>query len=393
MEQPIRFYDCKDFSDPNKRVPIDANTLEDFSKAFDLLAVLGKGRYGVVCATIEDHIALKIMCYQSIDDKGTPFSDNEENEMHILCLLNELVDTAYIFPRVYGWMIMSTLPNRWYEKLENVMDDNMQQSIYEKAPFLCVCMEKIDFKLKKDLFLDEDDIRCMVFMLLYGIAYARKHLGHFRHRDIHFGNIMLSSVDPKAEFVFEDTPWSMTDIRFIPKLIDFGLSRKSEERIHFYDSSEDEDRSFFDADKVKYPARNDIRRIVGIVNTLYKERNFDQKYFGAFVDSDEFQDVMYSKRDEYSGLFKLLNHQYFECDKLMLRKRVKSDLWDATKKQNDFLGLNLTCVPQVRFKCITCYSSSPGLLYDTNVTFQFCNEQCASKFETFRRFAPIRFKK
>lgn len=392
----IRFYDCKDFSDLNKRIPIDVKTLEEFSKAFDLLAVLGKGRYGVACATTEDHVALKIMCYQSIDYDGKAFSDNEENEMSVLCLLNELVDTAYIFPRVYGWMIMSTLPDRWYEKLENVMDANMRQSIYEKAPFLCVCMEKIDFKLQKDLFLDEDDIRCMVFMLLYGIASARKYLGHFRHRDIHFGNIMLSSVDPKAEFVFEGTPWSMTDIRFIPKLIDFGLSRKSEDRIHFYDSSEDEDRSFFDADNVKYPARNDIRRIVGIVNTLYEQRKFDRKYFGAFVDSDEFQDVMYSKRDKYEGLFTLLNHQYFECEKLLLRKRVKKS--DASQIQIpiDFLSLNLTCVPQVRFiksKCITCYNSSPGLQYDTNVAFQFCNEQCASKFETFRRFAPVRFKK
>ncbi len=377
MEQPIRFYDCKDFSDPNKRISIDANTLEDFSKTFDLLIVLGKGRSGIVCGTTEEHMALKIMCYQSIDDDGNPFSDSEENEMSILCLLNELVDTAYIFPRVYGWMIMSTIPKRWIIRLYNVVNDNMKMSYVEKMPFLCIAMEKFDYDIKdKRTLLNDNDIRCILFMLLYGIACARKHLGHFRHRDIHEGNIMLSSVSTESEFQFEYTPYTMTNIRFVPKLIDYGLSRKSPEPMKWHDEAdENEDKPFLDFYKTKYPPRNDLIRLRGLILSLYEERNLNADEAHVFLTDTKYNDILLLARNEYETIFDILSDSFFKIENITSRKRSKFEATQPTEK------------------CITCYSSSPGLLYDTNATFQFCNEQCASKFETFRRFAPIRFKK
>jgi hypothetical protein len=258
MEKANYFNDCSVL--PTRLSVINKTLIKKISKHFYFIRVLGTGAYGV---TIElndgkgKQLAVKI-AVTSLDSY---------DEIQTACKINSLILFSPIFTETYGWIKSYGVPDDWKERLrkEDYNDnDDLVDAIQNNYGLLFIAMEFHLYRFTEIMFTFTD-LSQILFLLLHGIGEARKKFPFFRHADIHKDNVMIK-INKDTQPI-KLSGYILENVKYIPKLIDYGETRLSEKRNEDDFNPEGSKGSFFDDDGNKYPSRNDIYRIRLIVRT------------------------------------------------------------------------------------------------------------------------------
>ena len=241
-------------------------------------------------------------------------------------------------------------------------------------------MELNTYKLTK-VGLGKNDIMLATFLLLHGIAVARKRYPYFRHRDIHPGNVMIMLRTPKGKIRSipditvalpsdDSVQFTVPDVIYLPKIIDFGESR-FEQKPGKYDNPDESWESFEDVEETRFKPRNDIVRLRELILALLKVRRIQDIFIDEFFWSPEYQAATKAERDDYKTIETLLMNPLFSEYDIAIKTPQEMK---KRRKEN--------------INCMICASPDPTKVYSTNHDYRFCNEYCEQRYEVFRNFLP-----
>ena len=111
--------------------------------------------------------------------------------------------------------------------------------------------------------MDLEEYRVMLFLLMHGLWLARIRYG-FKHNDIHQGQVLFQTCKPNTPITVSvaENNYTLVCQRFVPKLIDFGLSTTSSSSYSSYSSSEEYSKSDDDMfDKGEEIEDDDLRNL------------------------------------------------------------------------------------------------------------------------------------
>jgi len=293
---------------------------KEFAKDYTMVSVIGSGAYGVVLEVIHKGrvYAMKYFLYE-YDDSG--------HEIDISCKISELRPYTPVFGEILGWTLSMNTPQDWIDKLGN---DNLENE--QGYPYLYMCMERFTHNIK-NIRPSEHTLRCFFFIYLHAFAMARKHLGHFRHRDIHFGNLMITLRDNNKPLVLpvnEEYSYEILNLPMEPKLIDFGMAKT---KANVFEE-EEEKYPFKDADKKEHPPRNDFKRLVMTFSMLYHRLNLSLNKFTKFVDGKTFGQLFHHETasDNYEVILKVLKHRFFDIPEI---QTARTNVESAQKRHKE----------------------------------------------------------
>lgn len=192
---------------------LDEAPVDELDASYTFIQVLGKGSEGLVVEVQDEkhrRLAVKIV----------PLTTQSIQEVNTQCLLTDLNKKTKIFAHAYGWQVHASIPLQWKQFLK--------QEEVEEGTLLFIFMEKTieNWTNSDKLRIQSMERKAIVFLILHGLYWARKEL-EFDHSDLHDENIMLqmnTSQNPLKLKIDENEFVLPGDIRFIPKLIDFGFS-------------------------------------------------------------------------------------------------------------------------------------------------------------------------
>jgi serine/threonine protein kinase len=358
---------------PNIKTAIKEDCLKSLANYYAYVRRLGTGVNAMTVEVArENHqVAVKIL----------KRNRNAVEEIQILCRLNELRTHSHVFGEIYGWTACRSIPGEWTERMRGRYGDatELEAAVYGKNKgFVFIAMELNSHRLV-DLEYTEEDLIMMFFLLLHGIAVARRKFPYFRHRDIHSENIMIQLITPKG--VGWNTVPSVNvniankhhvvleHLQRVPRLIDFGEAR-FQEKPHANDIEEEWNIDFKDDDFSDFPRRNDLYRIGHVViYDLYKACGIDRVSLRNFINSQAYENAMNTDTTNFELIEKLLEHEYF---------KIPTIKWKPHNYQSFLLS-----------KCSICSSYQPTLQYDTHPHIKFCDTQCESSFSIWKHFLPI----
>ncbi len=321
-DEPDIFYSCTTVSDLSetskmlKSFEVSNDLFENIGRYFFDPVEIGRGTYGVVFKMThiasEYTFALKIM------------KNNEQsrNEVKQTCKLSSINDLCYIFPFFIGWTFALALPKTF--------------GTFKFTDKILLATQYFENTLE-DTKLSDNDNRKIIFMLIYGVAKARKQLGWFEHSDIHIGNIMLYETEKATVFEFPEIGKIMSAVLFVPKLIDFDVTDTTKNPNVDYDS------------EFLTEIRNIIREMY--VNQWTKEI---VEFVGRMLS------VSKHKSNEYENLFTVLKDPFFK---------------NCVQDTNEIVNINGIC--------ITCYKHAK-YVYNINDRFKFCSYECEIPYRAFR---------
>ena len=145
---------------------------------------------------------------------------------------------------------------------------------------------------------------------------------------------MLQPVKPDdgVQITIEDTTYTVTTGRFIPKLIDFDLSR-------IYNDD--------DINPYKNVGNDDIIQI----ENMFKRRNDE---FDQLIQTQEWDNMKNSTRFDYEDIVHILEDPFF----------------------SDVITLDFTEL--IQHRCVYC--AQPALYNLKDTEWNFCDEECAELF-------------
>ena len=335
--------------------------LDEITELYTIVEIIASGISATtikVATQNNNFLAIKIM----------EWNYNSRNELITMSKLNKLADQSVIFNHNIGWIICHELPKEWQDPIKEDKENysNVRRAIVKntKNGYLCFLLELNTYSFRNtNIILNNHDIICFVFLLLHGILVARRELGYFKHRDIHIENIMFNLAHPPQNIRCNDV--TITNVKYIPKLIDFGDAR-FEQNVE-YDNPKHSFESF-DFKGTHYKARNDITRIKTTIKQMYaiiitkmgisdalKWVKFHDN-FVAFTKTKEYKDAEKVERNDLKTLEILLLHPYFD--------NIKTKPQELTKS------------------CIVC-NSEATFEYNINDRYKFCSKDCEKNSHYF----------
>lgn len=298
---------------------------------FDWREVLGFGMTGLTLHVRhgKNHEYAVKMMFE--DDYGSV-----EQEIKRCYQLNKISQETCVFMRIIGWCGKTTIPAQCRKKIDmyrflkrppipSIVSELLDKKEDERVIYLV--MEHVSHpSLQVVPKLTIGELVGSLFMLLHGIAVARRTFECFKHRDIHEKNIMFSARldrdrSPITCVTSTGKKYVVSGMRFLPKLIDFGEARLSQKECvndelgqswdMFYESSNPNDK---DKPPREFHPRNDLVRLKLVFQEWFKDNRTSAQCdrFREFVDSQMYEDAMYSERNEYTEIETLLEHDYFK---------------------------------------------------------------------------------
>jgi len=167
-------------------------------------------------------VAIKVMPLGSKTNKTTL------QDVRIACILNNLEQTP-VFVKTSGWIKCNQIPPLWIRNM-NIKKD-APRAFESARMFLFQVMSFSSHSWTDgEIKLDLEEYRVMLFLLLHGLWVAEKKI-HFRHNDIHKGQILFQACKPNTSITISigENRYKVTCQRFVPKLIDFGHATTSKE--------------------------------------------------------------------------------------------------------------------------------------------------------------------
>ena len=263
---------------PTFDTPSGEGCVNELANEYKFSRILGKGEEGgIVFEVIKDQHVMAV--------KVRDFDEASIKEVETQCMLNSMRNKTGVFAKAYGWQVCDELPSQWSRYLPNTIDIDDPLFIF---------MEKT-IKEWKDVNLEPEEYKAILFLLIHGLYVARKAFG-FSHDDIHTENVMLQPASGTVSVQIENGPsFAIPGLRFVPKLIDFGLSLTGKEE---EEDSEEEDGLFASGPT---PSTD-----MGSIALIYSGK------FKSFFDSREFAIARQSGQTDYGALETLLRMDLFK---------------------------------------------------------------------------------
>ncbi len=365
------------FEKPSNKTKVTKKCLDELSLFYKYIKPLGAG---ITALTIrisnnQHDLAIKMMKAGAAAYK----------EVDVSCKVNSMVNYSPVFNTTHGWTICKGIPKEWASRIKDKDygdAEKLKEAIEKNQKILFLALELNTHKID-EVGLNENDIMLSCFLLLHGIAVARKYFPYFRHRDIHMGNVMIMLRTVKNSVIKalpditvklpsdESVVFTLPDVVYLPKLIDFGESR-FQQKGHTDDVPEESYQSFEDIENTKFAPRNDIRRLKDLILKLLQQRQIEDSEIDSFFTSCDYKEAINAERNDYMIIEALLKNPIFE------RYNILSNVNFERKKKKSCWGMF----------CQVCASPNPKKTYDTNPHYAFCDDVCEQKYKTFRQFIP-----
>lgn len=215
---------------PSLKGPEDEGCLQLLTSTFSFIYRIGNK------TTVSASLVFKLSQEtQDLAVKIIPLrEENDLKDVKIACLLNGLLSETPIFIRTFGWIKCKEIPSLWIRGInfkKDVPESFTSRGGGRKYPFLFLATYFTSHTWgDKNIHLDLEEYRVMLFLLLHGLWLANKRYG-FKHNDIHQGQILFQICKPDTPITISVNEYRYTVVcqRFVPKLVDFGLSTLSGE--------------------------------------------------------------------------------------------------------------------------------------------------------------------
>lgn len=307
---------------PTLESPFDAECLTYIEESYVFIERLGAddGQMGIVVKLSRKHevVAAKIM----------GMAQDSIFDISISCEFEKLRRMTPIFLHTFGWLYCTEYPRDW-----RALIGTEPKNLNTTNGVLIQVMELASQSFSVPLIMSEfDDI---LFILLHGLYIANTSLG-FKHNDIHAGQILLQprpqNSDP-IELSYKNVIYSF-NTRFVPKLIDYGMSSTTKHFSHQAIQTND-------ADDLLYTFQLKLSQLVDMkIVEKYNLTEFKQ----------------FARKHRGSTIEEILDDTYFNGYQENVGSRVKE-------------------------KCIGCFSTATQQLA-TRDSVTFCNNGCDVRFES-----------
>lgn len=208
---------------PSLKGAEDAGCLETLTSTFSFIYRIGDKETASASLVFKlsqksEHIAIKVIPLRE---------ESDLKDIKIACLLNGLLDENPIFVRTFGWIKCKQIPRLWLEGL-NMKEDVPEGFTFKKGKenYIFQIMDFTSYAwTDKKIRIGLEEYRVMLFLLLHGLWLANTRFG-FKHNDIHQGQILFQTCKPNTTVSVSmgENDYTIECQRFVPKLIDFGLS-------------------------------------------------------------------------------------------------------------------------------------------------------------------------
>jgi hypothetical protein len=195
--------------------------LVDIAKRYVISYVINSGKYGTVIkvTVATDNTQVYAVKISALDE-------NAVADVSIACQINSLHRETGAFLRTFGWISCIDVPGPWKTHSKDEYPELLANAVDRKDALLYIFMDLANEEFRdRRISLDSDEIVAMLYLLLHGLYVARRRLGAFSHHDVHDENIMLQTVNANTKI--NVLGYQITNLRFVPKFIDYGLSTTS----------------------------------------------------------------------------------------------------------------------------------------------------------------------
>lgn len=207
--------------------------------------------------------------------------------------------------------------------------------------------------------LDTLDFKSITFLLLHGVYQARRYY-NFSHDDIHTGQILLRpshESNTQIDIEIQDKYYKLRCGRFIPKLIDFDMTRIFDlDPLYPEDDTDD----LIDSDEIiiddlTHDIRNLFVALSVRVPTKLKKEFYD--FWDFFTPEDR---STLTLRTDFNLIVNMLKHPFFK------------DILTQTSTEDTIL---------VNHRCITCAQRASYKVKRSDTTWKFCGQKCLDVFD------------
>jgi serine/threonine protein kinase len=363
---------------PSEETVAEEGCLDQLAGYYKKIGYLAHGVYGITLYVkhLDHKLVIKII---QKDDEGI-------NEVEISCKLSFLKELTPIFTYTHGWVICNGIPEKWNNKIPwgDIEDDNLikEKKNNENFPFLYLIMDMNEMKFSEfKLISTDDDLIKLLLILCHGLIMTRKKYPFFRHTDIHSGNIMIKkqpAADLSLTFPNVKETVVIKNVEYIPKIIDFGLSKftnwdKNDK--NYKDDFKNWNEDFIDNSGEEISKQHDLFRVFDLIQYTLDQKSRKSEnavLLKNIIEDDFFKQIMldYTQNNEnfiYKFTWYLLNEKFFD------------NIYYTQKKQN----INQKI-------CSRCNINSTKWRYDHSEDYLFCSRECANVFDVFKNYFPIK---
>lgn len=264
---------------PSPDINVNSNCLDLFGQDFILVKILGQpSSFGIVYQ-VKNHAHAQFAL------KVTAFVPTTIHELQVNCQISTtILDPTYSlsFIRLHEWFVCTQPPPQWRLR----QPPRIYSTIWEQR-LLYYLMELADGTLESlQIPLNEYDIKCMMFELLYALAVGRKLLS-FSHNDIKADNILIKTSPSKRIYTLNGAKY-ICNTPYLPLFGDFGLSK----------TNNDPDIN-----------TDDIFDLYATIANFIEEYDLDENFVHEL--NDFFGIEVDSHRSNYSTILNLLTSPFF----------------------------------------------------------------------------------
>jgi hypothetical protein len=342
---------------PSNQTTVEKDCLNDLVNYYNVINYLGHGVYGVTLyiKRNEHNLAIKIL------EKN----NDTINEIKAANRVNIVKHLTSIFVNVHGWILCKGIPDEWNERIPwqkvDVYNHIKKLHTNKNTNFLYLIMDIYPIEFFDFEMFSEIDLIKILFILLHGLIMIKTEFPHFKHGDIHAGNVMIqekNNEEIKLEFPYLENAVIIKNVRYFPKLIDFGMTEFENN-----DNNDDDD-------------KNDLDNIFDIIFFKLQEKFPYSKYIKKLdkILSSQFFEI---DSDNYTN-----NNKYFiqVFTSMLFENSLFKNIYTIYEEKQ---GINQKI-------CSRCNINSTKWHYDHSKDYLFCSKECADVFDIFKNYFPIK---
>ena len=318
---------------PSYDTPNGDNCLATLQKEFTFIKTIGGGFWGTA-ALLNRH-------GKEIVVKMSDLTNVSLVDISVGCSLNSLRGKTGIFVHTFGWLLC--------DKILYIFMDHGGYSWDDKS-----------------IILSKKDAKSILFLILHGLYVARRHL-EFSHDDLHFKNILLKPISPATELILDGGyVIKAGTTRFIPQIIDFGISRTKRYRAFAEKPAEDMSRDVYMVQQLFVSRTNPDEKGIKKLK-LEEEEEVVEKENLRFLEDEFFDNMDFglaksSRPDDWKIIYTLLQRPFF--DDIVVRNQPT----------------------EIEARCLACSGVGTMQWEHNDDHYVFCSEGCADTLAPIKEF-------